>query len=191
MFGFVISIGQVILFVSILCKLLNEKYLIIVMLYWVNIVNIAPNVVYYVNDDLLMLAPSISTTYALNFGWLLCSTEANNNAYFCIVVGDVLLSFLPLQSAKPPSTIIYNHIRVDRESGLLLSMDYSLSSWHIAPVIKISWKNISTLRERRSGRHLRPNKRPPRHCRLHMVIYYRLVRRGGIQKSANDDYPRH
>ena len=33
MFGFVISIGQVILFVSILCKLLNEKYLIIVMLY--------------------------------------------------------------------------------------------------------------------------------------------------------------
>jgi len=45
MFGFVISIDQVILFVGILCKLLNEKYLIIVMLYSVNIVNIAPNVV--------------------------------------------------------------------------------------------------------------------------------------------------
>ncbi len=42
-----------------------------------------------------------------------------------------------------------------------------------------------------SGRHNRPNKRP-RHFRLHVIACYRLVRRrGGIQNSGNDDYPRH
>ena len=38
------------------------------MLYSVYIVNIAPNVVYYDNNDLLMLVSSISTPFALNFG---------------------------------------------------------------------------------------------------------------------------
>ena len=38
------------------------------MLYSVDIVNIAPNVVYYNNNDLLMLICSLYTTYALNFG---------------------------------------------------------------------------------------------------------------------------
>jgi hypothetical protein len=38
------------------------------MLYSLDIVHIAPNVVYYANNDLLMLVSSISTPFALNFG---------------------------------------------------------------------------------------------------------------------------
>ena len=38
------------------------------MVYSVYMVNIAPIVAYYDNNDLLMLVSSISTPYALNFG---------------------------------------------------------------------------------------------------------------------------
>ena len=60
--------------------------------------------------------------------WLIVVFDVSNLLRIsCVGIGRRCVDF----STTPEChSTIYNHIRVDRESGVPSSMDYSLSSWH-------------------------------------------------------------